>query len=245
MSSTLLTIFILGMVIFLVYRANRKRPDGFGTQAHTESIPTVPLSEDERLAGAAADAQARWADEFRAVEKAHSESMLPIKDKLEKARQLVTRSGVGDAACDILRIMWHWPSWSKRDDWKIPMPIAGLDGGKYDGQQGTWLGWNWGNVPFRLESTVSASSYMPEDSSILGDLKLIVDGDLVMYLKVKQQLGDEYDTWRMYSVDALKAGPWMAQVNELAGRLRIANSQRYRDTERNSLVEKAQKIELD
>lgn len=66
-----------------------------------------------------------------------------------------------------------------------------------------------------------------------------------MHLDVSSRLSDEYCIWRVFGVSAFKAGPWMPQLNELAGRLRIADEQWKRDHEKQLYGEKAGNIELD
>lgn len=255
MNENLLSILIVGLVVaFVVYRVSRQPLDQPPDQlpdlptsqdSHESSLP-APLSEDELLAREAAGVQARWAQELRAIEQAHDNAMLPLMKKLKQARQLVTKSGVGNAACDVLRFMWHGPSWLTRDDGSRLMPLEGWVSGDLDGgERGKWLGWIWEDASFRLELIVRSSFFPPEDGSTLGDLKLTVDDEQVMHLDVSQRLGDEYDSWRVSGVSAFKAGPWMAQLNELAGRLQIAKSQQLRDLEKSFYSKRAGNIELE
>lgn len=253
MDDTLLTVLVVGAAVAFFFIRNWRRHSAEpASHAIREPVPPPPppavQSEEERLAQEAADVQARWDSEREAIEDAHDDEMWSIREKLEKAKQLIEKSGVGDAACDVLRIMWHWPSWSKRDDWKMPVALDGLDGGKvarneFGGREGTWLGWNWDGEAYRLELTVSPN-YTSADFDT-GDLKLSVGDEPVMHLDVSQRLGDEYDKWRVFGVSAFKAGPWMAKLNELAGQLRIADRQWFRDHEKSFYGEKAGKIQLD
>jgi hypothetical protein len=66
-----------------------------------------------------------------------------------------------------------------------------------------------------------------------------------MHLDVTQRIADESDRLRVIGVSALRAGPWMSQINELAGQLRIADQQQVRNHERTFYGKKADDIKMD
>jgi hypothetical protein len=245
MDGMLLTVLAIGALLaFFLLRGGR--PTNQAKASAPAPPPPPPSTEEERLVREAADVQDQWEREREAVEQAHDDEMQPIQERIQKARQFVEDSGVGNAACDILRIMWHWPSWSKGDSWQMPVAVTGLDGGKTPAQEhsmreGTWLGWTSNDERYRLELSISSAF------SDLGDLRLWVGEQLVMHLDVVQRSrpGAEYSSWGVTDVSAFKAGPWMLQLNELAGRLRIADGQWKRDHEKQHYGEKAGNIELD
>ena len=73
-----------------------------------------------------------------------------------------------------------------------------------------------------------------------------MEGDeLVMHLGVSQRIDREFAPWRVFGVSALRIGPWMSRLNEIAGRLRIADGQMRRDHDKTFYGEKAKNIELD
>jgi hypothetical protein len=174
----------LGFVVliwYVGYRLRRRRTQWAGNANQSVDPPTPPaltLTEDEQFAQEAAEVRHRWERERQAVERAHEEEMRAINERLQKARQLVDRSGVGSAACDAFRIMQHWPSWSKLDDWQMPLQIEGLDGGDLPSQEngrrkGQWIGWAWKQSSYRLELNIGPSYGMIEDN--IGDLCLFVN----------------------------------------------------------------------
>src|SRR5262249_35656452 len=97
---------------------------------HEPPAKSEPIKDEERMTQAAVVVKERWEQERDDVERAHREEMRPIQEKLEKARKLVDQSGVGIAACDVARIMLHWPTWSQRKDWKPPVLVEDLKGGE-------------------------------------------------------------------------------------------------------------------
>ena len=175
--------------------------------------------------------------------------MEPIKDRLEKARHLVDTSGVGAAACDILGMSGQWPALSQSGDGGPPFTVGPLEQGRtprhpHGGREGEWLGWTMDAMPYRLELTVSPR-YGSADLSELGDLRLWQGDELVMHLDVLQRIDREFAPWTVFGVSALQVGPWMPQLNEVAGRLRIADGQGRRDRDKTFYGEKAKNIELD
>jgi hypothetical protein len=143
--------------------------------------------------------------------------MQPDLEKVAKAKRLIAESGVGDAACDILRIMWHWPSWSKLGNWKAPLTIENLDGGDTTAKPhafrgGKWLAWCWAGSNFRLELEVSANHSGGDRE--LGDLRLFVNEVDVLHLDVSQGLDDRSGSWAVFGVSGFRAGHWMAALNE-------------------------------
>jgi hypothetical protein len=198
--------------------------------------PSVPLRarlpEDERLAREAAAVRNHWDRELRAVEQAHHDSMQSIRDKLARASRLIDESGVGEAAVTILKVMHHWPSWSKRADWRLPLAVEGLDGGdvpaKDDGLRDVWLAFRWDGTRFRVDRAAYLSD--TGEDGYLGDIHIWADDAEVLVLDVSRDERDEYDRWRWHGVSAFRAGPWMAKLVDLSGRVIIADrewKQRY------------------
>jgi hypothetical protein len=125
----------------------------------------------------------------------------------------------------------------------MPVAVTGIEGGDLTSPRGRWLGWVWLGTRFRLQLEISPN-YVGSDFDT-AKLHLSADDQEVMTLDVSQRLQDEYYRWRVFGVSALKAGAWMAQLNDLAGQLQVAERQSTLDRERSFYGEKAQKIELD
>jgi hypothetical protein len=246
--------FLHSLIRSLWSRDNSAVPLDLGSRAERviehkrRAKQTEESDDDERFAQEALEVKAQWDNKQYAVEQMHNDHMQAIQEHLQKARQLIHKSGVGTAVCDILKIMWHWPSWSQREDWQPPVPVDDLNGGKKpshdnEGREGKWIRWTWKGERYQLE-LVERSNYTGEDNTS-GDLRFWVNGDLMMCLDVYQRMEDEYDTWNVLGVSELHPGSWMALANELAGRLRIADRQNLLEHERSFYGEKAEKIELD
>jgi hypothetical protein len=234
---------LVGIGVAVVFVLTRNKPGPTHREPIKRDAPAVvappppPQSDDERFAEQAAAVLEKWAATHESIDAHHDAQLEPMRDKVAKARALVNESGVGEAACDILRIMWHWPSWYEGDTRdKMPLPIAGLEGGGEPSgrDSGKWLACDWQGSRIRLQLHTSNSK-----------LSLYVDNVEVMILDVYQQPMWEYDRFAIFGVSGLRAGPWMTQINDLAGQLRIAEAKRRRDYERSLYEDKARNIELD
>jgi hypothetical protein len=123
--------FLIAVVAGLLYCfLGRKEPTP-SPHARLRIAPpdSVPQPAEDRFADEAAAVRDKWDDELQTIDAQHHEGLELMLSKLAKARELINTSGVGDGACDILRIMWHWPSWSQNDGWKMPLSVTGLGGG--------------------------------------------------------------------------------------------------------------------
>lgn len=249
---------LAAIVIFMVIRYRRMQEKNSNIEALPEQVApldaqfvtTPTLSDDDRLALEAAEVNSRWADERARVERLHSEEMEPIMLRLSRAKALVDKSGVGDSICFLFKTMRSWPLYSTRPDWVMPIDIEQFSGGETPNDKNVarpvvWLDWSWMQFQFRLEWARNTNWDGGTDT---GNLKLSVNGELVLHLDVSEERVDDYgfreDYWKVYGVSAFKAGPWMTQVNELAGRLKILDRDFLRDHERKFYGEKAKNIEL-
>jgi hypothetical protein len=166
--------------------------------------------------------------ELTGAEQASTSEQEAIQDRLAKARDLVNKSGVDSAACDILGMIHHWPSLLVADNGRAPLPVGPLNEGRSPaqsrgGREGKWFGWSLKSVPYRLELSVSPSSAAFDDDLDTGDLRLWVENELVMHLNVLKRTEVEYDQWTPLGVSALRPGSWMLRLNELATCLRAVN----------------------
>ncbi len=189
--------------------------------------PLPPDAEERHIAKAVQDALPER--EPNEPEEASANEQEAIQDRLAKARDLVNKSGVDSAACDILRMIHHWPSPLEVDRGCAPPLVGPLNDGKMPaqsrgGREGKWFGWSCKGVPYRLELSVSPSSSAAfNDDLDTGELRLWVENELVMHLNVLKRVEVEYDQWTPLGVSALRPGSWMLRLNELAACLRATN----------------------
>jgi hypothetical protein len=148
---------------------------------------------------------------------------------MAKARDLVSKSGVDSAACDILGLIRYWPSVLDANKGQPALPFRAMNDGRMPAQHrgerdGRWVNWLWDGIAYRLELWMSPeNSAAFEDDLNIGDLRLWVDGEAVMHLNVLKRAEVQHDRWTPFSVSSLRAGSWMLRINELAACLRTAN----------------------
>ena len=240
----LLTLAVIGIVLSLVLFTRHKR------RVVNKELPSAlgerrELSEEERCTKEAVQVREHWNQEVEAANLAHEEWAQPIREKIDKARELVSQIAVDAAACDILSLMWSWPTYSKRPqrDWQPPFPLEGFDGGG-GLRDAKWLAWRWQGVGFRLQLD-EQTPYGEGGDSFYGDIRVWANDKLVMQIDVSRRYTAEIDTWRPFDISAFQAGPWMALLNDFAGKLRFYNEQLLRDLGSKRISDKANNIRLD
>ena len=148
---------------------------------------------------------------------------------LAKARDLVSKSGVNSAACDILGLIQYWPIVLDANKGEPALPFRAMNEGRMPAQHpgerdGRWVNWLWDGIAYRLELWMSPeNSAAFEDDLNIGDLRLWVGGEAVMHLNVLKRAEVQHDRWTPFGVSSLRAGSWMLRLNELAAYLRTAN----------------------
>jgi hypothetical protein len=149
-----------------------------------------------------------------------------------KARDLVSKSDVDSAACDILGMIQYWPNALEANNGQPPLPFGAMNEGRMPAQQagerdGRWVNWSWNGIAYRLELWMNPDNGgVFEDDLQIGDLRLWVNGEAVMQLNVLKRVEAQHDRWAPFGVSSLRAGSWMLRLNELAACLRTAN-ERY------------------
>ena len=145
-----------------------------------------------------------------------------------KARDLVTKSDVDSAACDILGMVQNWPKLAEANNGQPPLPFDAMTEGRMPAEQvgerdGRWVNWSGNGTVYRLELWTHPNSGRAfEDDLQLGDLQLWVDGEAVMQLHVAKRAEVQHERWVPFGVCSLRAGSWMLRLNELAACLRTA-----------------------
>jgi hypothetical protein len=148
---------------------------------------------------------------------------------IAKARDLVSKSEVDSAACDILGLIQYWPSVLDANNGQPALPFRAMNEGRMPAQhpgerEGRWVNWSCHGVAYRLELWMSPDNGAAfEDDLNIGDLRLWVDGEAVMHLNVLKRAEVQHDRWTPFGVSSLRAGSWMLRLNELAACLRAAN----------------------
>ncbi|HEX9465538.1 MAG TPA: hypothetical protein VGB82_23295 [Alphaproteobacteria bacterium] len=168
-------------------------------------------------------------------------ALASAKEKIARATKFARDTGVDGALCAILKGLWHYPSWAKRDDaqnhvWTDLTDISGGDERKgsdelktinfaYNGQRYTLLfehGYYYdhsahGRITFKAgDETVFSMSVLPTSDSA------------------------DYDQWRPWEIDLLKIGPWIGPVVEIEEKLKARLEKWFRDLQADRLRKQAE-----
>jgi hypothetical protein len=187
---------------------------------------TKPVSIPPPLPSSAGDQQAKSIGSL-GVQGSEPEEIDDVA--MAKARDLVSKSAVDSAACDVLGMVQNWPTEVEAHSGQPSLPFGAMSEGRMPAEHvgardGRWVNWSSNGIAYRLELWADPNNAGAfEDDLQIGDLRLWVDGEAVMHLNVAKRAEVQHDRWAPFGVRSLRAGSWMLRLNELAAYLRTAN----------------------
>lgn len=217
-------------------------------QAYRPEVPksAASITDDEKYAMQAFEVRERWSRAQKEVERSDAQQLAEIKLALDRARQLVRKSGVEEACLDILKFTWHWPSWCQKPEFKPPIEISVTGGEARDEHsESRWIAWTPVDAEFKF-TLIREFGYPVSGRG--GHLLLEVAGEEVLRLDVAEQDGPpgyEYNTWSCFGVSGFRAGEWMSAIIDLAANLRMEDGRSRRAYEAEFYAKKAANIQLD
>lgn len=202
------------------------------------------------------DELAKMLDEYRRDYETRLQSRPNIevqqaRQLIQQARDLVRRSGMGDALTVLLEEVKYWPTWSERDDLvkSVHFPAADIHAKKESKEEPfkrtttTTVYFMYGDQPYGLVFEDRGPSYLPDsEPSMNGTLDFIAEGVVVLSLNVTNDV-DEHE-WRWFDLNALTIGPWTKDLLEIAAHIKVANADSPRHFNEKSDIDKAKKIRL-
>lgn len=203
--------------------------------------PTVPpeqamLDEIKRFRGAVQSEAARMRTE-------EQEALADAKRKIAKATDFVRTADLDSALCDLLREVYHWASWSKRDDWatlsnRNLQNVECVGGGDRQGESASRKTIELEADGQRYTLTLDTSpSYGGGDP--LAELSLAVDDETMFVVGVSQNINADYHQWRPFQVSVLKHGDWIARLVEWQENIRVNRDLKYRQSRNDALRKQA------
>ncbi len=217
-------------------------------EVETPVSEPVPASDDDVYTDAAARVRRQLEEAALEAQATHERKAAEIDVKLDRARNYVQESGVGEGAAILLEIMWNWPDMTRRGEWARPAGMHELEfdeaaAQEEDSESLNLLRWRWMGRAYELRlDPVNRSIVQAEEAGLLS---LQVDGQNVMGLEVEPDGNGLPNVWTVVDVDALKSGDWMPDFVEFAGRLKIADDEKRRQMGFERNVTKAERIEFD
>lgn len=146
----------------------------------------------------------------------------------------------------------HWPSWSKRDDFK---KYVGFDAEKIEAssreEQGTYrsvkvstIDFTFRGTRYRLNLRDEGMSAAPGDPYCFGEVELLADEKVVAKFGLIDDVSKEYSTWSFADVRALSVGPWMQDVLDMAAQVEGSKQKKRNELQDNRAKLAASKIDL-
>ena len=170
---------------------------------------------------------------------------------IQKARDLIRKSGMGDALTLLLEEVKYWPSWSQRDDLikLVHFPATDIRAREESKEEPfkrattTTVSFMYGNKPYGLVFEDRGPSYLPEGEPIRnGTLDFIAEDAVVLSLNVSND-ADGHE-WHWFDLNALNIGAWTKDLLEIAAHINVATEDSRRHFNEKSDIDKAKKIRL-
>lgn len=159
------------------------------------------------------------------------------------------QSGLGAAlAPTLIEHIYHWPTWSKRDDFLkwVHFPATDVAASETKKEKETIRG-----ILFSYEGQRYGVRFIDEGSSSgpdgepfhHGTVDFVAKGETVLGLNVSQDM-DEYSKWRWFNLYAFKAGPWTRHLVEIAAHIEHGTRKSLSEWHENDVIERAKNIKL-
>jgi hypothetical protein len=203
----------------------------------------------DKLAAALADYQREF--EKRCLEIETNRAAEEAADRVQRAKLLVDRSGLGKALLTLMEQTKYWPSSSKRGDF---MSWAGFPvehvlareewrGEQYRSEKVTAVLFVYKGDRYGMVFTDKGSCIMPDGEGFhRGDVEFISDGKVVLGLDISIS-SDEF-AWRYFGVNALDLGQWSKALVEIATHINAHEAQSRTKWHNEQLITEAKNIRL-
>ncbi len=149
------------------------------------------------------------------------------RQRIKRAEDLVRQSGLAKALEVLLEHTKHWPSWSRREDFKkwVGFPVGEVqehrDEGKFDSTKNTIVCFTYQDDQYGIVFKDKGGISLP-DGEIYhsGTVEFVASGDTVLGLNITQEHNEYTSDWRYSGVYALKMGSWSKALLEIAAYIR-------------------------
>jgi hypothetical protein len=214
--------------------------------------PSLPPARD--LSKAAAELAASlnaYADAAHEASKLEPDSeLIAARKKVAVARKLVREGPLADAlgSC-IPEHVKYWPAWSQHDSFQswVHFDASDIQAHKHEEEDGSRkvqvyvIHFTFNCSRYRLVLRDRGMSPVPDSADRLGDVELWLDDQLVAKFELIQDF-DSY--WRFSDVRALKVGPWMKDMIDIATQIEAWRRSYSEDIINKRDLEAAKNIDL-
>lgn len=233
------------MSIFKIFRRTQPK-ESVEERAEGGGEPQQDTIENKSSHDLLVESVRKFRSDFRSVEeklkKEQEEAVAGAKEKIAAAEKLVSETGLDHALVKLLEEMWHWPSWSKRDDFE---KHKHLDATEVSGETEETEKEEIKRIRFKYAGTAYLFEFIEDkgyfEGTKWGRINLYSNDERLVSLRVYHDLDrhSEYDQWSKLSVDGLSPGSWIVHVVEMESKIGLSRDQWMADMERERLLEQA------
>lgn len=250
-------LFLLGIIAVAWWVGSRTRVAKTPTSETVEEIPSYEdyqdelerkppnqLDSEEQEIRRAIDTVERHRSKREARYRERKAATAADEAKLERARDFIVSSNLGFAVPSVWEEIRHWPSWSKLEEgrWSAPIPVSEIAGSKV-GAKPEWTQFRAeGGSLFKLEFERS-NSYGEEELEF-ATMRLFRDGEKVLEIGTSRNWANEWERWRLSTVDCLRVGPWISEFVEFDCKLMAEKDEQSAKWDKEYISGRAANVDL-
>jgi len=192
------------------------------------------------------DSVKRFRKEFHEIsKKASQENEATISDarkKIEAAETLISQTGLDKALLALLKEMWHWPSWSQRDDFDdykyLDVNLISAVEEQTEKESIKRITFEYSGDEYLFDFFEDNSHF---DGTKWGRIVVSIGETKLISLRVYHDLDShrEYDEWSKLNVDGLLLGEWITHIIEMEENAKLSRENSYEKLERDRVIEQA------
>lgn len=175
---------------------------------------------------------------YRASQSEPDPDLEEAEAKVSAARKLVTEGRLAYCLGRCLpEHMKYWPSWSQRDGFEALVgfeasEIVATSSESEDGSRKVkvaTIDFTFNQTKYTFVLRDRGFSYVPDTAEKLGEVELHANSQRVAIFDVVDDVSKEYSEWQFRDVRALKVGPWMKDVIDMATQIEVFDRKRTTD----------------
>jgi hypothetical protein len=165
----------------------------------------------------------------------------------------VKQSGLGNALLVLLEHTKHWPSWSKRNDFRkwVGFPVGEVlakeqrDESKFRTTTTTIICFSYAGGKYALVFKDNDGTPLPDGEVYYsGTVEFVENSETILGLNISQDRDEFTSDWRYNSVHALRMGPWSKALLEIAAHIRAHDRDSSARSNDERAIDQAKKISI-
>ena len=176
----------------------------------------------------------------------HTTLLSDAQKRIQYSESFVKKTGIHQSLLVLLKELWHWPSWSKRDDFENHknFDAENVQGEEIENDKVTIkrVDFSYGGENYRFEFEEDKSYF---EGSKWGTVRIFQNDKLVISARVYHNLErhNEYYEWDYLNVDNLEVGgSWVGHIVEIEEKIKMAREKFFMDLEAKRVLEQAKHL---